>query len=201
MADDVSPLACGNKAYEGYVGRALDKVRRARGMADFVIVIPHVGGQYNPSPGVYAKWVVEQFKNAGADMVVACHPHVPQRCEKWEKGKPFVVYSLGNCCFTPDVGYFIPNVQSEYGLVLHAYVSTATHRLEKVSFDTVKNCVDEDGCARTRPVVDIYQELRNATARERLAMDVESIVNKVRGSSDNVPVKSEYEIQMTEGVK
>lgn len=70
------------------------QMERARQMADFVIVLPHWGNEYelrhSASQEEWAEWLVEQ----GADAIVGAHPHVVQDTTHI-KGVP-VVYSLGN---------------------------------------------------------------------------------------------------------
>ena len=70
------------------------QMERARQMADFVIVLPHWGNEYelrhSASQEEWTEWLVEQ----GADAIVGAHPHVVQDTTHI-KGVP-VVYSLGN---------------------------------------------------------------------------------------------------------
>jgi poly-gamma-glutamate synthesis protein (capsule biosynthesis protein) len=70
------------------------QMKRARELADFVIVLPHWGEEYslihNESQRKWAGWLVEQ----GADAIIGAHPHVVQDTTHIN-GVP-VVYSLGN---------------------------------------------------------------------------------------------------------
>ena len=70
------------------------QMKRARELADFVIVLPHWGNEYellhSPSQEDWAGWLVEQ----GADAIVGAHPHVVQDTTHIN-GVP-VLYSLGN---------------------------------------------------------------------------------------------------------
>ena len=69
-------------------------LRRARERADFVLVFPHWGEEYqlhhNDKQEEMARWLVEQ----GADAIIGGHPHVVQDYQEID-GVP-VVYSLGN---------------------------------------------------------------------------------------------------------
>jgi poly-gamma-glutamate capsule biosynthesis protein CapA/YwtB (metallophosphatase superfamily) len=79
------------------VERVQDIVRGLRSQVDIVIVISHCGVEYIPFPPPY---VVEAFKgiaDAGADLVIGHHPHVPQGLQI-HKGVP-ICYSLGNFVF------------------------------------------------------------------------------------------------------
>jgi len=79
-------------------------IRRARAMnPDFVIVMPHMGNEYELAPKqVFRDWADLMF-DAGADIILASHPHVLQPAEflrrEDENGVMrdcFIAYSLGN---------------------------------------------------------------------------------------------------------
>lgn len=179
IADETSPAAIDNSANTVYMERILDKVRRAKGLADLVVVMPHVGGQYNPGPAAYAKYVVEEIRKAGADIIVAGHSHTPQRMEF--RNGCLICYSLGNLCFTPGVGFYVPNVLSDYGIVLHLYVNAQKKRLERMGFNVIKNVVDEDGCARALPVEMVLERETNVACHDRILMEYEAVADRFRG--------------------
>jgi poly-gamma-glutamate synthesis protein (capsule biosynthesis protein) len=69
---------------------------------DVVIALPHMGDEYATQPRSYFKNLARLMLEAGADVVLASHPHVLQPAE-WvtlrEEGrarKCFVAYSMGN---------------------------------------------------------------------------------------------------------
>lgn len=66
--------------------------------ADFIVVYPHFGIEYSFSPSNTQKYWTEYILNAGADMVVGSHPHVPQKAEilNINGEDKLAVYSLGN---------------------------------------------------------------------------------------------------------
>ena len=191
LTDDVSPAAINNPMHEIYLNRILDKIRRAKSLADIVAVMPHVGGQYNPAPGAYAKHIVNKFLECGADLVIAGHPHTSLRSQ-WD-AKCFYTFSLGNLSFTPDVGYYAKNTLADYGIILHTYFNTQIKCIERVTFDVVKNCVEEDGCTRVVPVVELFEQEQNLSRRDRLTMEVEAVVNRFRGTGGMVEIQREYE--------
>ena len=103
-------------------------------------------------------------------------------------------YSLGNFACTPNVGWYLPNSFAEYGVVLHTYFDEDTKKLDKVTFSIVKSVVDDFGYTTIVPVVDIYN---NATTveKERLQIDCEEIISRVRGYDDNEnKIEGEIEI-------
>ena len=88
------------------------QMARAKKNADFVIVLPHWGEEYelthNASQQEWAEWLVEQ----GADAIIGAHPHVVQDTTHI-KGVP-VVYSLGNAVSNMSA----PNTRLELAAVL-----------------------------------------------------------------------------------
>ena len=193
ISDDVNPAAISNSNNQVFLNKILDKVRKAKGVADIVIAYPHIGGQYNPAPGLYTKYIVNCLKDAGADMIVANHPHTPLRCERLNNGI-FCAYSLGNLAFTPEIGFYLDNVLAEYGIVLHSYWDEATKELRKLIFNVTKSVVGEDGITRVKEVSDIYRSLTNKTERERLTIDNEAVVNRFAGWSKSIEPQREYHI-------
>ncbi|MCQ4935399.1 MULTISPECIES: CapA family protein [Anaerotignum] len=77
-------------------------IKKARERADVVVVMPHMGNEYETFPKeVFQKWADLMFLS-GADVILASHPHVLQRMEyrKVDHGDGehdgFIIYSLGN---------------------------------------------------------------------------------------------------------
>ena len=75
----------------------IDRVREAADETDFLIVAVHGGVEYVPFPPPSLRERYRALIDAGADLIVGHHPHVPQGWETIE-GVP-VFYSLGNFLF------------------------------------------------------------------------------------------------------
>lgn len=80
----------------------LSDIRQAQEAADVVVVLPHMGNEYETQPREqFVAWADAMFA-AGADIVLASHPHVLQRMEyrQVDHGEGvhdgFLIYSLGN---------------------------------------------------------------------------------------------------------
>lgn len=164
ISDDVSPAAITNSKNQVFLERVLEKVHKAKEVADIVVAYPHVGGQYNPSPGFYTRFIIDSLKEAGADIIVANHPHTSLRCERLDNGV-FCAYALGNLAFTPDVGFFLDNVLAEFGIVLHSYWDESTKRLIKLTFNVTRCMIGEDGITRVVEVSELYNRLTNSTVQ------------------------------------
>ncbi len=170
--------------------RVQKKILAASKQADFVVSYPHVGGQYNAAPGVFQRDTVRWMLDAGADCVIANHAHRPLRSER--AGDKFVAFALGNFCFTPGVGYYLPNVLADYSIILHVEVDVLRRKIGRVTFNTVKSVVRRDGVAVVMPVMVLWEELTDSRERERLAMENEAVVNCFRGTGTTVEMAEEY---------
>jgi len=67
------------------------------GAAQVVVVIVHGGREHTPLPPPYMVDGLRLIASAGADAVIAHHPHVPQGIEMLDQVP--IAYSLGNFCF------------------------------------------------------------------------------------------------------
>lgn len=79
--------------------RVLEDIEKAEQLADIVIVFPHWGTEYRQNPSQYQRKFALEMTQAGADLIIGTHPHVPQPVEKItsENGNSSLCYySLGN---------------------------------------------------------------------------------------------------------
>lgn len=75
----------------------IESIEEASANSDYVVVYVHWGVERNNYPEKYQKSYAKAYIDAGADIVIGCHPHVMQGLEIY-KGKP-IAYSLGNYWF------------------------------------------------------------------------------------------------------
>ena len=76
----------------------LDAIRRAREIADVVIVLPHWGREYTGDISFEQRRAAAQMVAAGATLVIGNHPHHVQGVETFPNGA-VAAYSLGNFVF------------------------------------------------------------------------------------------------------
>jgi poly-gamma-glutamate synthesis protein (capsule biosynthesis protein) len=88
-----------------YLVNMLDKpkmkedIKKAKELADFVIVFPHWGTEYEYEPDKKQRELAHFFANEGVDLVIGTHPHVLEPIEwiKSDSGHQMLLYySLGN---------------------------------------------------------------------------------------------------------
>jgi len=98
-------------------------IQRARQLADFVIVMPHMGNEYELAVRQEFKdWAIMMLE-AGADIVVVGHPHVVQPMgfvqivdsQTGESRRGFVAYCLGNFVSSQRI------IPTETGVMLNLY--------------------------------------------------------------------------------
>ncbi|TEU22154.1 MAG: CapA family protein [Anaerolineales bacterium] len=94
------------------LSRLRGQLSSLRTQADVLMVVVHAGREHLPVPAPYIQAIYHSLVDAGADLVVGHHPHVPQGIELY-KGAP-IAYSLGNFALlmgTPveyrRLGYFL----------------------------------------------------------------------------------------------
>ena len=194
VPDNVPAGEVGAAAHEAYIRAFTEKIRRAKASADFVVVMAHVGGQYNPAPGRYERATVRWIAEAGADLVLAEHAHRPLCVERFPNGA-WVCHALGNFTYTPGVGWFIPNVLAEYSVALHVWVIRTDKTVVRVAFSVLKSVVGTDGVARTIPVPTLLGQIDDPLERERLLAENEAVVNQFRGTRGAVSVEEVYEVR------
>ena len=73
------------------------QIEAAKAAHDVVIVSVHSGNEYVPFPSPRTQQTYREFIDAGADVVIGHHPHMPQGIEPYRDGVIF--YSLGNFLF------------------------------------------------------------------------------------------------------
>ena len=81
--------------------RLIERIKEIKAECDFVVVFVHWGIEREAIPEEYQRVLAHQYIDAGADLVVGNHAHVPQGIEYY-KGVP-IVYCLGNYIFNPNM--------------------------------------------------------------------------------------------------
>lgn len=83
-----------------------DDIRRYRPEVDILVISIHGDIEFQPAPSIPRLRLCRQIAEAGADLILCHHPHVPQGVEKW--GNCLIHYSLGNFLFDIN-GYQLNN--------------------------------------------------------------------------------------------
>ena len=81
--------------------RLVQRIKEIESQCDYVVVFVHWGKEKKAYPEEYQHNLAKQYIDAGADLVIGNHAHVPQGIEYYN-GVP-IVYSLGNYIFNPNM--------------------------------------------------------------------------------------------------
>lgn len=107
----------GYHAFQSGVDRVVAEIRRLDQPNTYIIVMPHWGEEYEAAPSERMRSYARAFVNAGADAIIAAHPHIIAENE-WIGDVP-VYYSIGNFLFDQ---YFSEEVKK--GLLVELVVSS-----------------------------------------------------------------------------
>ena len=95
--EDLTAAVNGPGVFGWEVDRVCEIIKDIKDTVNAVVVICHAGLEYIPFPPPYIARTFRQVADAGADLVIGHHPHVPQGIEIYN-GTP-ICYSLGNFLF------------------------------------------------------------------------------------------------------
>jgi poly-gamma-glutamate synthesis protein (capsule biosynthesis protein) len=115
-------VSCFNEA------AVLEKIREIKKSSDIAVVSMHWGIEYETLSNDEQKRLARNFVDAGADLVIGHHPHVPQEVEGYKNS--WIAYSLGNFVFDQSF-----SEETMRGMVLTAIVRDG--RVESIATTTV----------------------------------------------------------------
>lgn len=196
------PVNCNKEVYErqefSLIRRLLllcdiRKIKRLK--PDYVIMLAHIGGQYNQAATKETITLCSYLLNHGVDLVIGNHEHVIHGIDTSQCGEnKYVVYSLGNF-LSPYGTIQSPNdVFAEYSIAWHIYVNDYSKVIEKVSFSILRNVFDEDNkMLKVYSVYDLYSRSNEQEFKNQLIHDIEHITRSFIGESYS-NVQEEYTI-------
>ena len=97
------------------------RVPELREQVDFLLLYVHAGHEYMTVPSPRIREAYRRFIDAGADAVVAHHPHVVQGLEAYGGG--WIFYSLGNFLFDPPRFSYDGGRNTDWGLMVRLRIS------------------------------------------------------------------------------
>ena len=174
-----------------YIEALAQDIKEAKQNADIVIAYPHVGGQFNATPGAITRYVVDKCVEAGADAVMAGHAHCIHKAEI-KDGVP-CAYSLGNFSMSPNSSLILKERLPAFGLCVHLYVEDK--KIVKITFSILKAVEKKGKLLVSYPVDKLYTSLKSQKAKRELLKEVKTIYKTVKGIyPDSNIIKKEYEL-------
>lgn len=174
-----------------YMEKLQADLREAKNNADIVIAYPHVGGQFNATPGAITRHVVDKCVEAGADAVLAGHSHCIHKAEV--RGAVPIAYSLGNFSMSPISSLILKERLPAFGLCVHLYVEDK--KIVKSTFSILKAVEKRRKLLTSFPVDELYPTLKTKKERDALIKEVTQIYKTVKGTEPvGDVIKREYEL-------
>ncbi|WP_133966413.1 CapA family protein [Eubacterium limosum] len=185
--DQIMPGDTNNK----YLDQVKKDIADAKEIADYTIVCPHFGGQFNTEPGEYSKFLMQFLRNEGVDAVIGNHPHVIQKyvCIN----EQILAYSIGSFNQSISSDYMVLESMPEYSILIHFYFEESTKILKKATFSILKIIENDDGMITVWPVNELYSQLNNSLDKKNLIMDIKNIYKRFTGNNTEM-LREEYVI-------
>ena len=185
--DDFSHDSC-----PPYLERLKEDYDEARKNADVVLFVPHVGGQFNDTPGTLSTYLIGEAVKMGFDAVFAAHSHTSQKAVM--EGTVPTFYSLGNVSMSARTPYAQPQTLPNFGLVGHIYVEGK--KIVKSTYSIFKIVEDGDENMRVVPVDELYASLTDPEKKAALEADVAAVANRVSGltATGKDAIQREYDL-------
>ncbi|MEX2190705.1 MAG: CapA family protein [Bacteroidota bacterium] len=111
-----------------HAGRAKKEIAVLRESADFIVASYHGGVEYVDRPPKHTLAQMRQLIDAGADVVIGHHPHVPQGIEQY-KGK-WIFHSLGNFVFLQTQREW---TQKSFAVAIELAADSRTGRIDQIT--------------------------------------------------------------------
>jgi len=152
------------EVYEECLAQVQADYDEARKNADLVFIMPHIGGQFNVTPGACSSYLINCFLQMGFDGVFAAHSHTLQQAK--QVGDAPVFWSMGNVSMAPFSAYAARETLPEYAVAAHLYLEKG--KIAKTTFSLTKIIEEEDGLITGYPVEDLYKKYKEAGLRQVL---------------------------------
>jgi len=157
--------------------KLLTDIKKAKEQTpDLIIVMPHMGVQYKSYPSRFSRKKVDALFEAGADAIIAGHPHVLQPMEfrtvednNGSKRTGFVIYSMGNFITSP---LYETTDKALASIILNLHIRKDQDDVATISsasfIPTWVQCRDSAGNLVIRTVA-IYDALHNPDIKRQIA--------------------------------
>ena len=171
-----------------YLEQLQNDIKCAKESADYVVMLLHCGGQYNPLPDAYTKYVARQIKEYGADIIVGLHPHIIQPCDTSDGY--MTAYCLGNL-ICPEDKCLPSEVDPSYSAVLRlALEKDESGKITAKTGFSLYKTVTEDGL----PIIYDTYDLCSACGDEKLIKDCIHYANLFAGDEKYSEIQKVYTI-------
>lgn len=158
---------------------------------DLIIMLAHMGGQYNNEASENTKRLCKFLIKNGVNIIAGNHEHTVHGgvFNNINENK-LITYSLGN--FDGIAGVY--DKMAEYSIMWNIYVDKKNGKIGlKTTFSVLKTIEIENKKIQTVPVYDLIQSENNIELKNKLINDTKEIAYRFSGNKYNV-IEKEYNI-------
>lgn len=152
---------------------AKEDIRRLRDQVDYVVLSFHWGVENSQDTHPDQRKLTYEFMDAGADIVLGHHPHVPRGVEVY-KGK-VIFYSLGNFVFGHNHTYWMDNYLARLTLTKGGGVT----RVEVLPISGRGTHLSQPYLLEGREALALLQDIQARTAQLDTRMEIEGNVGVI----------------------
>lgn len=157
--------------------KVIERIQESSRLYDYTIVLVHAGLEHYDLPLASIRNLYRDYCDAGADCVIATHPHISQGIERYRE--KLIFYSLGNFFFprTPNATDTNPENLS-FSIIIDFSKKGISY---STVFHKTNNCVVTiDDSHRTKERLNVLNNLfSNSEYEEREKKQVEEAYNRV----------------------
>ena len=162
---------------------------------DLIIMLAHMGGQYNKEATKNTKKLCKFLIDNGVNIIVGNHEHTVHGGEfdKIKQNK-LITYSLGN--FDGIAGVYDKpfDKMSEYSIAWNIFIDKQNEKINlKTTFSVLKTVEIGNKKIQTIPIYDLINCERDEMKKEKLIEDMNEIAYRFCGKKFS-EIKKEYEI-------
>ena len=182
------PIIVDNKVVldDKYLMPIKDIVSKLKSDNRYVIMYPHIGGQYNIYPGNNTKSLIKYFKSIKCDDIIITHPHVIQNTDYDNH-----VYSIGSMITPPTYNFVRWDTNPEYSIVLNYYFNN--NKLESIGISFLICVSDSNTHLKVYPFYDFYNQL-DSKNKEIYKKQFDIVSSRVLKNIEDV--KEEYIVRV-----
>ena len=161
---------------------------------DLIIMLSHMGGQYNNKETENTKKLCRYLIKNGVDIIVGNHEHTVHGgvFDKINENK-IISYSLGN--FDGIAGVYDKpyDKMAEYSIMWNIYINKENNNIKlKTTFSVLKTIETENKKIQTVPVYDLIQTENNIELKNKLINDIKEVAYRFSGHKYNTIEKEYY---------
>lgn len=197
IAANTAALPDGESPHFAMLRTAVEKTRAAG--AEYIIILMHSGGQYNPEPDAFTEKLVRALLGWGADMIVGNHPHIIQKYAVRD-GKP-VFYCLGNVISTPSLSpEQMANPHHVNSIAVKPVLARTggTVRMTSGTFRVMRSIQLPNGVTSVSPLYDLIAASTVPAEKKFLAQELRRSVRTFLNLPEDAPVgiRAEYDLPL-----